>query len=458
MYKTINPANAEVMAEFPVLTTDAIDLALHKSDQAYRKSWRNKSIGERVQGIRKAGERLLEKLPYYAALITTEMGKPLAQSRAEIEKCAWLCEYYADHAEDFLEPEYIDVGDDTCYVRYDPVGAVFGIMPWNFPFWQVMRYCVPALLGGNVILLKPASNVPQCGIELERLFRDAIGIESVFQSLLLDTEDVERVIKSPIVHGVTLTGSDRAGSAVASLAGKHLKKSVLELGGSDPFIVLDDADLESAANVYAQSRMNNNGQTCIAAKRCLVQSNVYDPFLKLIKERISSMKVGDPLAQDTDISCLSRAEIVADVQDQVDRSQALGADTILAGGRENGSNYFKPIILGNVSLEMPVFAEEVFGPVAVIKDFETDRDAVNLANASQYGLGCSIWSENLERAQAMAVAIDAGSIHINKLVSSDPRVPFGGVKHSGYGRELGRHGMLEWVNIKSVTIDASGGN
>lgn len=457
MYKTINPANAEVLAEFPVLTKEAIDLAIHKADQAYGKHWRNKPLGEKIEGIRKVARQLRTKLPVYATQITTEMGKPIAQSRAEIEKCAWLCDFYADNAEAFLEPEYIEVGNDTCYVRYDPLGAVFGIMPWNFPFWQLMRYCVPALLEGNVILLKPASNVPQCGIELERLFQDTLDIEGVFQCLLLDTDDVERVVGSEIVQGVTLTGSNRAGSAVASLAGKHLKKSVMELGGSDPFIVLDDADLENAADAYVNSRMNNNGQTCIAAKRCLVQSNVYDPFLKLVKEKISKMKVGDPLVRDTDISCLSRAEIVTEVQDQVDRSLELGADIILDGGRENGSNYFKPMILTNVSHGMPVFEEEVFGPVAVVKPFETDENAIQVANASQYGLGCSIWSKNLERAQAMAVAVEAGSIHINKLVSSDPRVPFGGVKHSGYGRELGKQGMHEWVNIKSVTIDNSSG-
>ena len=381
------------------------------------------------------------------------MGKPITQSRAEVTKCVFLCDYYIENAKAFLANKIIETADFKSYVTYQPLGAVLGIMPWNFPFWQVFRFAIPTLLAGNVVLLKHAPNVPQCAVELEKIFCTAVGNQDVFQSVFIAIDQVEKAIQNKIVQAITLTGSDRAGSSVGALAGSNIKKCVLELGGTDAFIVLKDADLSKAAKVAIQSRMNNCGQTCISAKRIIVDKTIADQFIGLLAKEISNMKIGDPFDPDTELSCLARPDLVENLERQVNSSLEKGAETVLKGGRKSkDSNYYFPELLTNIKPDMAVYKEEVFGPVTTVLTFEREEQALKIANDSAYGLGAAIWTKDLEKAENMALALDAGAIAINDMVKSDPRMPFGGIKRSGFGRELSLEGIREFVNVKSVII------
>ncbi len=433
------------------MNASQIDALLNDSAAA-GKWWKNIELSERIATIKRIGaglEKLRDKL---ATRITLEMGKPYIQSVAEIDKCIWLCEYYAEEGEGFLLNEKIDYPGMQVIRLHQPIGSVLGIMPWNFPIWQALRYVIPSLLIGNTVLLKPAPNVLSSSKMLESIVSEAIGHEAVFQVLAIEVEDVERVIAHPSIQGVTLTGSERAGSTVAALAGKHIKKTVLELGGSDPFIVLDDADVEKAAEAFVLSRMNNTGQTCIAAKRAVVDTKIKSDFIDAVSVLIRDLRMGNPMSDDISIACLARPDLAEKLQSQLE-SMIGHADLLVDGGREADSNFFKPVFLEVKDEKAPVWQEEIFGPIAVVRQFGRMSEAITIANQTQYGLGCSIWSADEDRAIQLAKDIDAGSIHINRFVSSDPRVPFGGVKRSGYGREMGREGMLEFSNLKTITLD-----
>ncbi len=453
MFQTINPTNNQVIASFSALSGVAVQEKLESSGKAFQNYWRKISVAERSNWIYKIGEHLRQNTRRYAELITLEMGKPIRQSVAEIEKCAWLCDYFAEHAVDFLKNKSISTEFQKSYIRYDPLGAILGIMPWNFPFWQTFRFGIPALLAGNVILLKPAPNVPQCGLSIEKMFLEIIGKAGIFQTLLVEVKEVAELLAHPLVQGVSLTGSDRAGASVAALAGSHIKKCVLELGGSDAFIVLDDAHLERAARIGVQSRMNNSGQTCIAAKRFIVHEKVAPTFIELLKNEVARLKIGDPMQEDTDISALARLDLCEKLEQQVQQSIAKGATMLLKGGKRNGTgNFFQPIILTSIQSDMPAYSEEFFGPVILLFIVKNDEEAIALANDSAYGLGAAIWSQHIERAEAIAHRLEVGAIFINDFVKSDPRLPFGGIKRSGYGRELAEEGIKEFVNVKTIVV------
>lgn len=453
MYETINPTTNQKIKSFSPLTKEEIDNKLELSNRVYRNTLLSTTINERAAWVKKIAKELNTNTQTYAEIATLEMGKPIKQAIAEVEKCAWLCEYFADHAAIFLQNKVVVTHYQKSYIRFDPLGTVLGIMPWNFPFWQAFRFAVPALLAGNAVLLKPASNVPQCGLAMEKMFRDACGISGIFQTLFVETEDIEHIIQNPVLKGLALTGSERAGASVAALAGKHIKKCVLELGGSDPFIVLDDADLEKAAEIGVQARMQNNGQSCIAAKRFIVHSKVAERFVQLLKDNIGKLKIGDANDRNTDLSALARADLMEGLAKQVEQSIELGAKVLLDGGSMNRpGNYFHPVILTNLKPGMPAHDEELFGPVISLFIVNNDQEAIELANNSVYGLGAAIWTQDIERAERMAQQIESGMVFVNDFVKSDPRMPFGGVKRSGYGRELSEEGIKEFVNIKTIVI------
>jgi len=453
MFHSINPVNHQVLKSFPTLNNDELDDKLSLSKSTFNSFWKDANIDYRIECILKVKENLQENTDKYAGLITLEMGKPVSQSIAEIEKCIFLCEYYAENAKSFLKDKIIKTSASKSYVTYQPLGAVFGIMPWNFPFWQVFRFAVPTFLAGNVILLKHAPNVPQCALAIEEIFDLSIGKRGVFQSLFIEIDQVEKVIANDIVQGVTVTGSDRAGSSVAALAGKYIKKCVLELGGTDAFIVLKDADLAHAAQMAIKSRMNNCGQTCISAKRIIVDESVADQFKTLLVNEINGLKIGDPSDPNTTLSCLARPDLVNNLERQVNSSIKEGATEIIKGGRkEENSNFYHPVLLTNIKYNMAVYKEEIFGPVAILITFKDEKEAVEIANNSNYGLGAVVWSNDLKRAQKISLVLEAGAIAINNMLKSDPRTPFGGIKRSGFGRELSIEGIHEFVNVKSISI------
>jgi succinate-semialdehyde dehydrogenase/glutarate-semialdehyde dehydrogenase len=382
-----------------------------------------------------------------------EMGKPIVQGEAEVEKCAWVCEYYAEHAEGFLARLPRETDASASYIRFDPLGPVLAVMPWNFPFWQVFRFAAPALMAGNTAVLKHASNVPRCALSIEQLLRDAGVPRGVFASVLVGSAAVAGLIADPRILAVTLTGSDRAGSQVAERAGHEIKKAVLELGGSDPFIVLADADVAAAARVAADARLVNSGQSCIAAKRFIVVDAVADQFLTRFIDELRRRKMGDPLARDTEIGPLARVDLRDALHHQVEESLKRGAQRLLGGEVPAGDGaFYPPTVLAAVDKGMPAFDEETFGPVAAVIRAKDETDAVRLANDSTFGLGASLWTRDRARAERFAAQIEAGAVFVNGLVKSDPRLPFGGIKRSGYGRELSEFGIREFVNIKSVWI------
>jgi succinate-semialdehyde dehydrogenase/glutarate-semialdehyde dehydrogenase len=450
MFKSINPYNQSVIAEYPLHDDAAIEKKLELASIAYN-NWRKESFPDRADLMLKVANLLRQNKEEYARIITLEMGKAIGEARGEIEKCAVTTEYFAHNSEKFLTDTPIHTEFKRTYVSYHPVGAVFGIMPWNFPFWQVFRFVLPTVMGGNVAILKHAPNVSLVSITIEKIFREAGLPEGVFQSLIIDVDKVEGIIAHNMVQGVTLTGSEYAGSQVAALAGKHIKKSVLELGGSDALIVLEDADLDKAAKVATQSRMQNAGQSCIASKRFIVMEKVRDEFLAHVQKNVSMLKQGNPLDERNTTGPLARIDLAEKLESQLKATVKAGAQLVAGGGRD-GCN-FVPAIITGVSSNMTAFKEETFGPMAAIISVKSEKEAVELANNSRYGLGSSIWTKDLDKAAVLAKEIEAGAVFVNGLVRSDARWPFGGIKKSGYGRELAELGIKEFLNAKTVLIE-----
>ncbi len=449
LFESINPFDQSLFAEHELMTESQTETALQHAELAFN-SWKKISFSQRSNLLHSLASALRDSKEMYAQTISREMGKVLTESRAEIEKCAVCCEFYAEHGEKFLKDQTIPIEGKKAFVTFQPVGAVFAIMPWNFPFWQVIRAAAPALMAGNVMLLKHSPNVSLCSKEIEKLFREAGFPAKVFQSLIIDVDAVEKVIASNIVQGVTLTGSEGAGSSVASLAGRHIKKTVLELGGSDPFIVLEDADIDKAVKIAVQSRMQNAGQSCIAAKRFIVMEKVADDFVHKMREQIEEIVQGDQLAENTQMGPMARRDLAERVEMQQRLSTRAGA-VIITGGKSKGCNY-EPTLLSNVKPGMAAFDEEMFGPVASVIHVQTEAEAISTANSHRYGLGASVWTRDLERGEKMGREINSGSVFINALMKSDPRLPFGGIRKSGYGRELSDYGIKEFTNIKSMYV------
>jgi succinate-semialdehyde dehydrogenase/glutarate-semialdehyde dehydrogenase len=447
-----NPYTGHVLQSFPAFSAAETEQVLTEAHQAAAE-WRTTSFAERAAVLRQAGELLRRRQHELAHLMAIEMGKPVRDGRAEAQKCAACCDYYAAHAESFLADEEIKTDAGRSFLSYAPLGVVLAIMPWNFPLWQVVRFAAPALMAGNVGLLKHAPNVPQCALALEKIFHDAGLPPAAFRTLLIETEPVAGLLADDRVAAATLTGSERAGAAVAAAAGQHIKKTVLELGGSDPFIVLADADLATAAKTAAQARMLNAGQSCIAAKRFIVEAAVHDEFVQLLTENLRALHYGDPLEEATDYGPLARLDLAEALTQQVADSVALGAIVALAGGQPDAASpRFDPMVLTNIRPGQRAYTEELFGPVALVLVAQNADDAVRLANDSRFGLGASVWTQDLAQAEKMARQLESGAVFINGLVKSMNELPFGGVKKSGYGRELSYLGIREFVNQKSVWI------
>ncbi|HEX2217197.1 MAG TPA: NAD-dependent succinate-semialdehyde dehydrogenase [Gemmatimonadales bacterium] len=449
---SVNPATGQTLRTYDPLTADQLDARLQCAADAFRRH-RRTSFAERSRLMLRVAEILELENETLAKLMVTEMGKPLQAAIDEAVKSAWGCRYYAENAERFLADEVVETNASRSYVTFQPLGPVLAIMPWNFPFWQVFRFAAPALMAGNVGLLKHASNVPQCALAIEDIFRRAGFPEGVFQTLLIETDQVRSVIEDRRVAAVTLTGSNAAGSQVASAAGKVIKKSVLELGGSDPFIVTPDADLDAAARTAVKARVVNNGQSCIAAKRFIVDESVADEFERRFVAGMEALQVGDPMEPGTDIGPLATESQVKTLADQVERAVGAGA-TVLTGGRklDRPGWYYPPTVLGGIIPTSPVYHEEVFGPVALLLRVRGTDEAIRVANDSPFGLGASVWTRNEAERDRFIAEIESGMVFINAMVASDPRVPFGGVKESGYGRELSPYGVREFVNIKTVWV------
>jgi succinate-semialdehyde dehydrogenase / glutarate-semialdehyde dehydrogenase len=448
MFKSINPYNQSLIQEFEADSPAVVDKKIQAAATAFR-SWRKTGFQERAEKMKRAAIILRQNKDEYARTISLEMGKVIAEAKAEVDKCANGCDYYAENAERFLRDISVSTEASKSFIAFQPLGPVLAIMPWNFPFWQVFRFAAPALMAANVGLLKHAANVSRCSQTIEKVFREAGFPDGTFQSLLVESKNVADIIARDEIAAVTLTGSEFAGTQVASAAGKNLKKTVLELGGSDPFIVLEDADLQLAAKVATQSRMQNAGQSCIAAKRFIVVDRVREEFTHLFQKNIESLKQGDPFASDTTTGPIARVDLAEDVENQVKKSVQAGAH--LVGGERSGCN-FQPALLENVKPGMVVFDEEVFGPVASVITVKNEMEAVVMANASRYGLGSSVWTKDKERGEKIARELESGCVFVNSLMRSDQRLPFGGIKKSGYGRELSELGIKEFVNAKSIYI------
>jgi succinate-semialdehyde dehydrogenase / glutarate-semialdehyde dehydrogenase len=448
---THNPATGETLKTFAALDDTQMGAILQRVSDA-RGPWAAQPVAARTAGLRRAGQLLREHRDTYAALITLEMGKAIREARAEVEKCAFGCEYYAEHAASLLEDEIIVSDAGRSLVAYQPLGTLLAIMPWNFPFWQVFRAAVPALAAGNTVVLKHASNVPQCVLAIEEVFRDAFPPD-VLRTLLIGPEQVEALIADPRIHAVTLTGSEAAGRQVAAAAGRNLKKSVLELGGSDAFVVLADADLDETARVAVAARFQNAGQSCIAAKRMILVPEIAEEFLARFMDRLAQLKLGDPTQESTDLGPMARPDLRDQLHRQVSESIRKGAVKRLGCEPVSGSGYYyKVSLLDQVRPGMPAYEQELFGPVATVIRARNEADALRIANDNRYGLGGSVWTRDLQRAEAFARAMQCGQAFVNGMVKSDPRLPFGGIKASGYGRELALHGIREFVNTKTIWV------
>ena len=450
--ESINPATGKTLRRFQPLPATAIEAALGRATRAFAR-WRAVPTEARGSCMLKAAQILRERKQALGRLITMEMGKPIFQSVAEVEKCAWACEYFAENTRTLLADEPVATQAYKSCVRFAPLGVVCAIMPWNFPFWQVFRFAAPALMSGNVAVLKHAARVPQCALAIEAVFRRAGVPKGVFQTLLVGSAAMGRILADPRIAAVTLTGSEAAGVAVARVAGEHLKKVVLELGGSDPFVVLKDADLSRCCRVAAEARTINSGQSCIAAKRFVVDTAVAEEFTARFVEQMEALRVGDPLDDTTEVGPLAREDLRVELHRQVQKSVRRGA-RLLTGGRmlARPGFFYAPTVLADVAPGMPAYEEEIFGPVASVIVARGEDDAVRIANDSCFGLGASVWSRDVERAEALARRIEAGTVFVNDFVKSDPRLPFGGVKRSGYGRELGAYGIKEFTNIQTIVV------
>ena len=450
--ETVNPATGKRVQSYAALTDHEIEDRVAAAHRASA-SWRTTPLAERTSILRRAAELLDERKLEYGRLMTTEMGKPIKAAIEEAAKCAIGCRYYADNAERFLADETVDSADERSFVAFEPIGVVLAVMPWNFPFWQVVRFAAPALAAGNVGLLKHASNVPQCALALEQLFNEAGAPGGVFQTLLIGGDAVAPLLDDDRIAAATLTGSEGAGASVAAAAGKNIKKTVLELGGSDPFIVMPSADLEKAVSTAVAARAINNGQSCIAAKRFIVAEPIADEFTRRFVDKMRALVVGDPMDDRTNVGPLATSQIRDDLDDQVKRSVASGAKLLLGGKACEGAGFFyEPTVLGDVPVDAAAFREETFGPVAAVVRAKDVDHAIALANDSRFGLGASAWTDDAVETERFARGIVAGSVFINGMVASDPRFPFGGVKKSGYGRELSGYGLREFVNVKTVRI------
>ncbi|MGH8905563.1 MAG: NAD-dependent succinate-semialdehyde dehydrogenase [Egibacteraceae bacterium] len=455
--ETVNPATGEIIDRYEPDDDPAVSEKLARAWSRWQDDWRHRRLDERLEVLANAAMVLNERRDELAALMTTEMGKPITASRAEVEKCAWLCRHYVEHSAAYLAHQVIGTEAERSYVRFDPLGPILAIMPWNFPLWQVFRFAVPNLAAGNVGLLKHAASTTGCALAVEQVLLDAGLGPGGFTALLVGHDTVAQVITDRRIRGVTLTGSDRAGRTVAEAAGRQLKKTVLELGGSDPCIVLEDADLDAAAKAAVDSRYLNSGQSCINAKRIIVLREVYDEFVERFRAGVEALAVGDPMDENTDVGPLAREDLRDTVGDQVQRTldHEDGGELLMGGHPLDRPGFFyAPTIIRDVNARAPVATEEVFGPVAALMDAENEEVAVALANSSRFGLGAAVWTSDLERGERLAGRIESGMVFINELVKSDPRLPFGGVKDSGYGRELAGQGIREFTNIKTVWASA----
>lgn len=448
--QSVNPATGKTLRVFEPLNSEALEQKLRCAWVTFHR-YRKTSFPQRSKWLNNAARILDQDKQKFGAIMTTEMGKTLKSAMAEAEKCAWACRYYAENAEQQLADEIIPTNASRSFVRYQPLGPVLAVMPWNFPFWQVFRFAAPALMAGNVGLLKHASNVPQCALAIEQILHDAGFPEGAFQTLLIGAAQTASVLADDRVVAATLTGSEPAGRSVASQCGDRIKKTVLELGGSDPFIVMPSADLDEAVSTAVKARTINNGQSCIAAKRFIVHNSIYPEFSRRFIEAMKALKVGDPMASDTDVGPLSSSGIREDLHNQVERAVAAGARLLLGGRKIDGPGfYYLPTVLAEVPRKSDVFHEEFFGPVAMLFSAKDAAEALDVANDSPFGLGSSVWTRDPAEQAQFIDEIQAGQVFVNGMVASDPRLPFGGVKHSGYGRELGVFGIREFVNIKTV--------
>jgi succinate-semialdehyde dehydrogenase/glutarate-semialdehyde dehydrogenase len=450
---SINPTTNALLQTYQEHSDQECARKLDAAQNAFR-TWRRTRFAERAAVLNAAAALLRKRKEEYARLMALEMGKPLAQGIAEAEKCAWVCEYYAEHAEKFLAPELIATDASKSFVTFQPLGVLLAIMPWNFPFWQVFRAAAPALMAGNAVVLKHASNVSGCALEIEKMFREAGLPEGMFTTLLLQSNRVQALIEHPVVRAVTITGSTAAGKAVAAKAGAMLKKTVLELGGSDAYVVLEDANLEHAVATCVASRLINNGESCIAAKRFIVVESLKKKFEEMFVEKMKAQKVGDPLDPTVTVGPMARQDLRDELHAQVRRSIERGAAVLCGGTIPDGAGaFYPPTVLTNVRKGMPAFDEELFGPVAAIIGAKDEKDAIRLANDSVFGLGAAVFTQDVKRGERIAAEeLEAGSCFVNAFVKSDPRLPFGGIKESGYGRELSIFGIREFVNIKTVWV------
>ncbi|MCQ0110721.1 succinate-semialdehyde dehydrogenase / glutarate-semialdehyde dehydrogenase [Zhouia amylolytica] len=450
MIQSINPYNNQLIKEFEELSEADIAAKIALAQDAFE-YWKQTTFDERSGLLHSLADVLIEQKEAYGKIMALEVGKPIKQAIAEIEKCAWVCNYYAENGADFLRDELISTDADKSYVKHEPLGVLLAVMPWNYPFWQVFRFAAPAIMAGNVGLLKHASNVMMSAGNIEACFTEAGFPKGVFQNLIISSNSVAAIIEDERIKAVTLTGSKPAGSAVASTAAKKIKKSVLELGGSNAFIVLHDADIDKAVETGINARYQNTGQSCIAAKRFLLQKDIAEEFLNKFLKKVETLKSGNPLDEDTYIGTLAREDLAIELEKQLKASVDKGAK-VLIGGKRCGA-YFEPTVVTDVKEDMPVFSEETFGPLVAVVTFDTIEEAVELSNNSKFGLGVTLFTSDITNAEALVHRFDEGAVFINELVKSDPRLPFGGVKTSGFGRELSHHGIKEFVNVKTVFIN-----
>lgn len=450
--KSINPYTEEVNWTYDSFSFEECESIIENSRAAFS-GWSSLSVEERTKYFSRAGKVLRQNAEIYAEIITKEMGKPIRQSRGEIEKCAWLCDYYVENAAEFLKDEVVDIGVEKSYVTFEPLGVIFGIMPWNFPFWHVFRFAVPAMCAGNVCIIRHASNVPASALEIEKIFLEAGFPENVFNTLLIDSKTVMEIIEEELVDGVSLTGNIDAGSEIGELAGSLVKPLVIELGGSDPFIVLEDADLERAAQAAVKSSFLNTGQSFIAAKRFIALEDIAVDFIEALELEMQELKIGDPMDEETDIGPLAKKEFLDSLERVLKDAKKKGAEPHVYGEELSKGFFFRPTLIPAASTDMKVCNVEVFGPIAPVITVKDEEEAVKVANSTEFGLGAEIWSRDLERAQRLAKRIKSGFVAINGIVKPDPRLPFGGTKKSGIGRELSHYGIKEFVNIKTVVVN-----